>query len=269
RTSRRAASALCSPGASAPLGSVHTARLRRSRARISKTRPSTSITSPPAENSKMGRVSGISTIIRPEKRRSAYEACEQPSRERRTPAEPACRLLVGLPRAQDRRLVEGAADDRERERKSTSRKPARHRQRREPEPVERPSEARKAPHLLDDLVVRARRDGGDLRRRLGNRRRDEQVHLREDRAEELLRAPPTCAQGLEILVGGDVRTELETRAHHGLDLLRPLAQQPLVDRNALRPAHHARGLGKRHRVRHPYLAHPCAERAELTGGLAN
>src|SRR3989441_11738755 len=55
-----------------------------------------------------------------------------------------------------------------------------------PSPLKGRVRREKAPHLLDDVVDGARRDGGDLRCRFGNRRRDQHVHLGEDRPQKLL-----------------------------------------------------------------------------------
>ena len=99
--------------------------------------------------------------------------------DRRAPAVPARRLLVGVAGAKHGGLVEGAPDDLKGQGETVPGEAAGQGEGREPEPVEGAREPGEAPLALGDLRGGALRGVGERRRGLGDDRRHEDVGLRE------------------------------------------------------------------------------------------
>ena len=86
--------------------------------------------------------------------------------------------------------------------------------------------------------------------RLRNHRRHQDVHLGEHLRDERAGETGAQAERLQVVVGRYLHAQLEPRAHDRLDLVRPLAEQPRVDRRGLGTADDVRDVAHRLRIRH-------------------
>ena len=131
-----------------------------------------------------------------------------------------------------------------------------------PRPFHGPREAGETAHPRGDGLAVAGRHLGESGRGRGRGRHDHEIGLLEDLADELAREPRAQAQGLEVVVRRDAHAHLEARAHRGLELVRPLAENARVDGGALRARNDATHVVDHLGIGQPERAHAGAEPIE-------